>query len=133
MAADGICFVDFSVLFRCALTVELEDEVDDSRTGGKALRAASFDIGPLPAGASLSRRGVLEACVESISEDTMTPLEYDEAELGVGTWLYGESVYLDEGVAECERAGTGGVRSRIGYVSRVSRCGSVVFGMAELR
>ena len=34
--------------------------------------------------------------------------EYDDAELGVGAWLKGESVYLVDGVADCAEVGTGG-------------------------
>ena len=63
------------------------------------------------------------------------PLEYDEAELGVGTWLYGESVCRDEGVAECESPGTGGVKSRLEYAWWVSRDGRIPVpaGAADLR
>lgn len=40
-------FLDIPAVLTRALTVELEDDVDDSRTGGRALRAASLDEGPL--------------------------------------------------------------------------------------
>ena len=33
--------------------------------------------------------------------------EFDDAELGVGAWLKGESVYLVDGVADCAEVGTG--------------------------
>lgn len=35
--------------------------------------------------------------------------EYEDAELGVGTWLNGESVYLVDGVADGAYPKTGGV------------------------
>ena len=43
----------------------------------------------------------------------ITPGEYDEAELGVGAWLNGESVYRVEGVAVCAYRGAGGVASLV--------------------
>ena len=79
------------------------------------------------------RSGLLVLYFASPAADVTRPPEYDDAELGVGTWLYGESVYLDEGVAECESPGTGGVMSLIGYVFCVSKCGSLLVGAAELR
>lgn len=82
-----------------AFTVEFED-VDDSRTGGKALLAASFVLVLAALIICLGRTGLFEEYFGSWAEVVTNPLEYDEAELGVGTWLYGESVYLDEGVAE---------------------------------
>ena len=51
VAATGSCLDVPAPFVRCALTVELEDDVDDSRTGGKELRVASFDEGPLLPGA----------------------------------------------------------------------------------
>ena len=95
------------------MIVELDDDVDDSRTGGKALRVASLVIAPVIIETGRGRRGLLVLYFASLPADVMTPPEYDDAELGVVTWLYGESVYLDEGVAECESPGTGGVMSLI--------------------
>ena len=83
-----------------AFTVELEEDVDDSRTGGKALLEVSFTFALAALIAGLGRSGLLAVYLGSCAELITIPLEYDEAELGVGTWLYGESVYLDEGVAE---------------------------------
>ena len=115
------------------MIVELDDDVDDSRTGGKALRVVSLVVTPVMLETGRGRRGLLVLYFVSFTVDVKTPAEYDDAELGVVTWLYGESVCLDEGVAECESPGTGGVRSLIGYVFCVSKCGSLLAGAAELR
>lgn len=133
VAAAVVLGADFADFACCALMVELEEDVDDSRTGGRALRLASLVAALTTPEAGRRRSGLLVAYFASLPLEAKTPLEYDEAELGVGTWLYGESVYLDEGVAECESPGTGGVKSRIGYVFCVSNCGSAFTGAAELR
>jgi len=87
--AVGAVEVD-SLLADCgcfAFTVELEEDVDDSRTGGKALFNASFVLAVAEVIAGLGRSGLLEECFVSCAVVDMIPLEYDEAELGVGTWL----------------------------------------------
>lgn len=83
------------------LTVELDDDVDDSRTGGRPRRVESFlspelvDTGGLlRVGLGCRDRGVLDVAGASMLD------EYEDAELGVGTWLKGESVYLVDGVAD---------------------------------
>lgn len=116
-----------------AFTVELEEEVEDSRTGGNALFNASFVLAVAELITGLGRSGRLVEYFASVAEVVMIPLEYDEAELGVGTWLYGESVYLDEGVAEWESPGTGGVTSRMEYALCVSSDGRTPAGAADLR
>lgn len=128
--ASEVAFADLAFW---ALTVEFDEDVDDSRTGGRALRVASLVLAPVMLEIGRGRSGLLVLYFPSPTADAITPPEYDDAELGVGTWLYGESVYLDEGVAECESPGTGGVRSLIGYVFCVSKCGSLLAGAAELR
>ena len=112
-AVLGASEVAFADLACWALIVEFDEDVDDSRTGGKALRVASLVIAPVILETGRGRRGLLVLYFESFTVDVTTPAEYDDAELGVVTWLYGESVYLDEGVAECESPGTGGVMSLI--------------------
>jgi hypothetical protein len=118
-----------------ALTVELEEDVDDSRTGGRALLEASLVLVLAALEICRGRSGLFEEYFGSWAEVVTNPLEYDEAELGVGTWLYGESVCLDEGVAECESPGTGGVKLRMEYAWCVSSDGRVpvLAGAADLR
>jgi hypothetical protein len=116
-----------------ALTVEFEEDVDDSRTGGKALLEPSFVLVLAALTICLGRSGLFDEYFGSCAEVMSIPLEYDEAELGVGTWLYGESVCLDEGVAECESPGTGGVKSRMEYAWWVSSDGRAPAGAADLR
>lgn len=76
-----------------------DDEVEDSRTGRS--RAESVVSPGLLDAADLLRVGL--GCLERgvlVVAGTNTLEEYEDAELGVGTWLNGESVYLVEGVAE---------------------------------
>jgi hypothetical protein len=93
------------------LTVEFDDEVDDSRTGCKAKRE------PSDGGFDLSVVGLLRAGLDDLGF-RVSPLvvaktagEYEDAVLGVGTWLKGESVYRVDGVAV---EGTGVTVSRLG-------------------
>lgn len=79
------------------LTVEFDEDVDDSRTGGSPRRVFSFLVdtgGLLRVGLGCRERGVLDVAGANMLE------EYEDAELGVGAWLNGESVYLVDGVAE---------------------------------
>jgi hypothetical protein len=76
------------------LTVEFDDEVDDSRTGGRPSRLESpFSAGRIETGGLLFRVGLCCFSLGVAPEVTMAPAgEYEEHELGVGTWLKGESV-----------------------------------------
>jgi hypothetical protein len=118
-----------------ALIVALEEDVEDSRTDGKALPEAFFVLVLAALIICLGRSGLFEEYFWSCAEVIMNPLECDEAELGVGAWLYGDSVCLDEGVAEWERPGTGGVKSRMEYAWWVSSDGRIPVpaGAADLR
>jgi hypothetical protein len=133
VAVDGASETAFADLACWALTVEFDEEVDDSRTGGRAFRVMSLVLAPVMLEIGRGRSGLLVLYFASLTADVTRPPEYDDAELGVGTWLYGESVYLDEGVPECESPGTGGVVSLIEYVFCVSKCRGLLVGAAELR
>ena len=85
VAVAGVSRSAFSVLACWALTVELDDEVDDSRTGGRALRVDSLIRAPVMLEAGRGRSGLFVVCFASPAADATTPLEYDDAELGVGT------------------------------------------------
>jgi hypothetical protein len=76
------------------LTVEFDDEVDDSRTGGRPSRVESpLSAGLFVTGGLLFRVGLCCLTLGVVPEVIMaTAGEYEEQELGVGTWLKGESV-----------------------------------------
>jgi hypothetical protein len=68
-----------------ALIVELDEEVDDSRTGSSALRVTSLVRVPVMLETGRGRSGLLAVYFASLAADNTTLLEYDDAELGVGT------------------------------------------------
>lgn len=73
--------------------VEFDDDVDDSRTGGSpSFEELFFSVVRLVDG--LLRVGLccLKAGVDTGFVVAKIAGEYEEAELGVGTWLNGESV-----------------------------------------
>lgn len=116
-------FVGASCLSRpvrpcAALTVEFEDDVDDSRTDGKPTWSLlEVDTSLLP-NEGRDRVGLIaRGC---LSEVAGTPDAYDEAELGVGTWLKGESVYLVEGVPVWAWLSRGGVKFVTGLLSSMA-------------
>jgi hypothetical protein len=65
----------FADLACCALMVELEEEVEDSRTGGRVLRVASLIVAPATLEVGRGRSGLLVAYLASIAVDVTTPLE----------------------------------------------------------
>lgn len=75
--------------------------MEDSRTGGRPSRDVSSFVGGRPLTGGLLCVGLLDCRgLGALPVVTTSPGEYDEAELGVGTWLNGESVYRVEGVAD---------------------------------
>lgn len=94
--STGLCFERFA----SGRTVELDDEVEDSRTGCNAGRSDSPRAVWVMIGFCFNE-GVLTCLARDPKSLVETrPGEYDEAELGVGTWLNGDSVYLVDGVAD---------------------------------
>lgn len=90
-ALRGIFFFNFAGLETCALVVEPED-IEDSRTGSRPDRELAVFL------VAWRERVVLDStglCVRARSRGPDVAVvagEYDDAELGVGTWLKGDSV-----------------------------------------
>ena len=59
VAVLGASEVAFADLACCALTVEFDEDVDDSRTGGRALRVASLVLAPVMLEIGRGRSGLL--------------------------------------------------------------------------
>jgi hypothetical protein len=80
-----ISFLAEVALFWTAFTVELDEEVDDSRTGGKPRRDSSSPITSLPLAGGRLLIGLVVRCCAMLLAVAKMPGEYDEAELGVAT------------------------------------------------
>jgi len=83
-----------------SFTVEFEEEFDDWRTGGKVEDDVWLFSLARPSVGGLLRVGLGWRVRTAASLVATTAGEYDEAELGVGAWLKGESVKCVKGVMD---------------------------------
>lgn len=75
VAIDGASETAFADLACWALTVEFDEDVDDSRTGGRALRVISLVLAPLMLEIGRGRSGLLVLYFVSLTADVKRPPE----------------------------------------------------------
>jgi hypothetical protein len=75
VAVGGASDTAFADLACWALTVEFDEDVDDSRTGGRALRVVSFVVAPAMLEIDRGRSGLLVLYFASLTADVTRPPE----------------------------------------------------------